>query len=68
MVCSLLFVAVSLQVQAVHCVMYGKGGVYVHLHLVLSDSAFFTITIVAKAIFPIFDSITIVHFSLINEI
>ena len=36
-----------------------------HLHLVLSDSAFFTITIVAKAIFTIFDSITIVHFSLI---
>ena len=33
----------------------------------LSDSAFFTITIVAKAIFTIFDSITIVHFSLINE-
>ena len=33
----------------------------------LSDSAFFTITIVAKAIFMIFDSITIVHFSLINE-
>ena len=38
------------------------------LLLVLSDSAFFTITIVAKAIFTIFDSITIVHFSLINEI
>ena len=36
--------------------------------LVLSDSAFFTITIVAKAIFTIFDSITIVHFLLINEI
>ena len=36
--------------------------------IVLSDSAFFTITIVAKAIFTIFDSITIVHFSLINEI
>ena len=35
------------------------------LTLVLSDSAFFTITIVAKAIFTIFDSITIVHFSLI---
>ena len=35
--------------------------------LELSDSAFFTITIVAKAIFTIFDSITIVHFSLINE-
>ena len=36
--------------------------------LVLSDSAFFSITIVAKAIFAIFDSITIVHFSLIKEI
>ena len=36
--------------------------------LVLSDSAFFTNTIVAKAIFTIFNSITIVHFSLINEI
>ena len=36
--------------------------------VVLSDSAFFTIMIVAKAIFAIFDSITIVHFSLINEI
>ena len=33
----------------------------------LSDSAFFTITIVAKAIFMIFDSITIVHFSLVIE-
>ena len=33
--------------------------------VVLSDSAFFTITIVAKAIYAIFDSITIVHFSLI---
>ena len=32
----------------------------------LSDSAFFTITIVAKAIFTTFDSITIVHFLLIN--
>ena len=36
--------------------------------LVLSDSTFFTFTIVAKAIFTIFDSITIVHFSLIDEI
>ena len=33
----------------------------------LNDSAFFTIAIVAKAIFTTFDSITIVHFSLINE-
>ena len=33
----------------------------------LSDSAFFTIMIVAKAIFTIFDSIMVVHFSLINE-
>ena len=40
----------------------------VDIRLVLSDSAFFTITIVAKAIFTIFDSIMIVHFSLINEI
>ena len=30
-------------------------------HVGLSDSAFSTITIVAKAIFTIFDSITIVH-------
>ena len=30
--------------------------------LVLSDNVFSTITIVAKAIFTIFDSITIVHF------
>ena len=37
-----------------------------YLKLGLSDSAFFTIAIVAKAIFMIFDSITIVHFSLIN--
>ena len=40
------------------CILYLVG---------LSDSAFFTITIVAKAILTIFDSITIVHFSLINE-
>ena len=37
-------------------------------YLGLSDSAIFAITIVAKAIFTIFDSITIVHYSLINEI
>ena len=32
MVCSLLYVVVSLEVDAVHCVVYGKSGVYVHLH------------------------------------
>ena len=41
---------------------------YIIVKLVLNNSAFFTITIAAKAIFVIFDSITIVHFSLINEI
>ena len=34
---------------------------YIICILGLSDSAFFTITIVAKAIFTIFDSITIVY-------
>ena len=52
------------------CQTYGKyfEKTTTQLRLVLSDSAFFTITIVAKAIFTTFDSITIVHFSLINEI
>ena len=31
MVCSLLYVVVSLEVEAVHCVMNGKSGVCVHL-------------------------------------
>ena len=32
LVCSLLHVVVSLEVEAVHCVVYGKSRVYVHLH------------------------------------
>ena len=35
MVCSLLYVVVSL-VEAVHCVAYGKSGVYVHLHSIVN--------------------------------
>ena len=36
MVCSLLYVVVSLEVEAVHCVVYGKSGVYVHLHSIVN--------------------------------
>ena len=36
MVCSLLYVIVSLEVEAVHCVMYGKSGVCVHLHSIVN--------------------------------
>ena len=36
MVCSLLHVVVSLEVEAVHCVVYGKSGVYVHLHSIVN--------------------------------
>ena len=32
MVCSLLYVVVSLEVEAVHCVVNGKSGVCVQLH------------------------------------
>ena len=35
-VCSLLYVVVSLEVEAVHCVVYGKIGVYVHLHSIVN--------------------------------
>ena len=36
MVCSLLCVVVSLEIEPVHCVVYGKRGVYVHLHSMLN--------------------------------
>ena len=36
MVCSLLYVVVSLEVEAVHCVVYGKSGVYVHLRSIVN--------------------------------
>jgi len=36
MVCSLLHVVVSLEVKAVHCVVYGKSGAYVHLHSIVN--------------------------------
>ena len=36
MVCSLLHVVVSLEVEAVHCVVYGKSGVCVHLHSIVN--------------------------------
>ena len=36
MVCSLLYVVVSLGVEAVHCVVYGKSGVYVHLRSIVN--------------------------------
>ena len=36
MVCSLLYVVVSLEVEAVHCVVYDKSGVYVHLHSIVN--------------------------------
>ena len=36
MVCSLLYVVESLEVEAVHCVAYGKSGVYVHLHPIVN--------------------------------
>ena len=36
MVCSLLYVVVSLGVKAVHCVVYGKSGVYVHLRSIVN--------------------------------
>ena len=36
MVCSLLHVVVSLEVIAVHCVVYGKSGAYVHLHSIVN--------------------------------
>ena len=36
MVCSLLYVVVSLGVKAVHCVVYGKSGVYVHLRSIVT--------------------------------
>ena len=35
-VCSLLHVVVSLEVEAVHCVVYDKSGVYVHLHSIVN--------------------------------
>ena len=36
MVCSLLYVVVSLEVEAVHCVVYDKSGVCVHLHSIVN--------------------------------
>ena len=36
MVCSLLYVVESLEVEAVHCVVYGKSGAYVHLHSIVN--------------------------------
>ena len=36
MVCSLLYVVVSLEVEAVYCVVYDKSGVYVHLHSIVN--------------------------------
>ena len=36
MVCSLLYVVASLEVEAVHCVVNGKSGVYVHLHSIVN--------------------------------
>ena len=36
MVCSLLYVVVSLEVEAVHCVVNGKSGVCVNLHSIVS--------------------------------
>ena len=36
MVCSLLYVIVSLEVEAVHCVVYSKSGVCVHLHSIVN--------------------------------
>ena len=38
MVCSLLCVVVSLEAEAVHCVVYDKSGVYVHLHSIVNVS------------------------------
>ena len=39
MVCSLLCVVVSLEAEAVHCVVYDKSGVYVHLHSIVNEYA-----------------------------
>ncbi len=36
MVCSLLYVVVSLGVEAVHCVVYGMSAAYVHLHPIVN--------------------------------
>ena len=36
MVCSLLYVIVSLEGEAVHCVVYSKSGVCVHLHSIVN--------------------------------
>ena len=36
MVCSLLYVVASLEVEAVYCVVYDKSGVYVHLHSIVN--------------------------------
>ena len=36
MVCNLLYVVVSLEVETVHCVVYGKSGVYVHLRSIVN--------------------------------
>ena len=33
---SLLHAVVSLEVEAVHCVVYGKSGVYVHLRSIVN--------------------------------
>ena len=35
-VCSLLYVVVSHEVEAVHCVVYDKSGVYVYLHSIVN--------------------------------
>ena len=36
MVCSLLYVVLSLEVEALDCVVYDKSGMYVHLHSIVN--------------------------------